>query len=843
MTSTPVPTPLSRYWALTPEELAAHLGSSAGGLSTAEAAQRLSRYGENALREREHLSALRVFLNQFRSPIIIILLVATVLSALLGDWIDAIIISIILLLSAVLAFVQEYAASSATAALARRVQTEARVLRDGQPCAIAAHDVVPGDVVLLSAGTLVAADAVLLQAHELHLSQAVLTGETFPVEKQVGPVSGDGLAERTNAVFMGTSVSSGAGTALVVHTGRATAFGQIADQLRLRPPETEFERGVRRLGYLLTQVMFVLVLVIYALNVTFSRPPVDSLLFSLALAVGLTPQLLPAVININLSKGARRMAESGVIVRRLSSIENFGSIDVLCTDKTGTLTLGVVQLDRAAGPDGSSSDDVLQAAAINARLQSGLANPLDEAILRAVPVPPAVTRIDELPYDFSRRRLSVAASVEGEARLLTKGAFESVLAVCAAVRQDGRDTPLDETEAQRLHDRFADWSAQGFRVLGVAAKAVPPDQRVFTLSDERELVFLGFLLFYDPPKPDAMETIQALAALGVSLRIITGDNRLVAAHLTRMLGMADATCLTGGEMASMPEEALIQRVNHVTVFAEVDPNQKERIIRALQKAGHVVGYMGDGVNDAPALHTADVGISVDTAVDVARQAAGFILLEHSLAVLQRGIIEGRKTLANTLKYVFMATSANFGNMFSMAGASLLLPFLPLLPKQILLLNFLTDIPELAIANDGVDAAQTQRPGRWDIHFVRRFMLVFGAISSVFDYVTFGALLLLLGADAGQFRTGWFIESMLSATLVVFALRTRQRFTRSRPGRGLILASLTTATVVLLLPYSPLAGMLGFEPLALPYLLAVIAISLVYFATAEAAKQAFYRRWG
>jgi Mg2+-importing ATPase len=772
----------------------------------------------------------------------------------LKDWVDALIILVIVLGSALLSFFQEYSASTAAEKLRAQVTVKASVLRDGQAQQVPAEEVVPGDVVQLSAGNLVPADGVLLEVHDFFVNQAVLTGETFPVEKCPDPVAaGASLAGRTNWVFMGTNVSSGSAQALIVQTGAATAFGQIAKKLTLRPPETEFERGIRRLGYLLTEVMFVLVLAVFAANVFFKKPVLDSLLFSIALAVGLTPQLLPAIINVNLAKGSQTMAKSGVIVRRLASIENFGSMDVLCTDKTGTLTLGVVQVDGVLDASGQPSDEVFRLAYLNAHFQTGLANPLDEAILaHAQPDLAGVEKVDEVPYDFVRKRLSVVVRQAGNPPyLITKGALDNVLAVCSQVQQGEALVPLDDAHRAEIQQRFAAWSEQGYRVLGVATGAGVQDPRPYTHDDEKEMTFAGFLLFLDPPKPGVAQTIADLEELGIKLKIITGDNKLVALHTAQAVGLEVTGVLTSAELDRLRDEALWQAVEGTNLFAEVDPNEKERIILAVQKRGHVVGYMGDGINDAPALHTADVGISVDTAVDVAKEAADFVLLKQdastgsgqSLAVLHEGIIQGRKTFANTLKYVFMATSANFGNMFSMAGASFFLPFLPMLPKQILLINFLTDLPEMTIANDNVDDVFVRQPHRWDIGFIRRFMLVFGPLSSVFDYLTFGLLFWGLNASQALFHTGWFVESVLSASLVVFALRTRLPLHRSRPGRALLAVTGLMVLVTVLLPYTPLAGLLGFTTLPPLYLLAIVAIVVAYVASAELVKRWFYRHFG
>jgi Mg2+-importing ATPase len=832
----------NQYWSQPSDSLLEALRSAADGLNTAEARQRLEQFGPNVLEAREKATALGFFLNQFKSPIILILLFATGVSAVTKEWVDALIILAIVLGSAVLSFVQEYNANTAAEKLRAQVKIKATVLRDGQSRTIPAEEVVPGDVVLLSAGSLIPADGVLLEAGDFYVNQAVLTGETFPVEKKLSPVAAEaGLAERTNCVFMGTNVRSGSARALIVQTGTATAFGQIAERLTLRPPETEFERGVRRFGYLLAQVMMVLVLIVFAVNVFFKKPVLDSLLFSVALAVGLTPQLLPAIISINLSKGSQAMAADGVIVRRLESIENFGSMDVLCTDKTGTLTEGVVQLDGALDVQGQPSDEVFHYAYLNAYFQTGLVNPLDEAIVaHAQPDIGGVSKVGEVPYDFVRKRLSVVVQDGDECLLITKGALDNVLAVCVQVQAGEATVLLDDAHRAHIRRRYEEWSGQGFRVLGVATKPMLP-QPTCNRAEEHDLTFVGFLLFFDPPKPGVRETIADLAEQGVELKIITGDNRLVALHTAEAVGLEVTGVLTGAELNRLRDEALWQAVEGTNLFVEVDPNQKERIILALKKIGHVVGFMGDGINDAPALHAGDVGISVDQAVDVAKEAADFVLLQRDLSVLHQGILLGRTTFANTLKYVFITTSANFGNMFSMAGASLFLPFLPMLPMQILLTNFLTDFPAMAIAGDSVDPELVERPRRWDVAFIRDFMVTFGAVSSVFDYLTFGTLLLVLRAKADQFRTGWFLESVLTELLILLVIRTRRPFFRSRPGRYLLISALIVAGVTLVLPYSPLSGLLGFTPLPISLLLVLGGITVLYIASSEMAKKVFYKR--
>ena len=832
------------YWSEPTPSLLEAFHTTADGLTTIKARQRLETYGPNRLEVKEKATVLRLFLTQFKSPIVLILLFATGVSAATQDWVEALIILGIVLGSALLSFFQEYGANNAAEKLRAEVTVKTTVLRDGQPQQIPAEEVVPGDVVMLSAGSLVPADGVLLEARDFFVNQAVLTGETFPVEKKPGEVAaGATLTGRANCVFMGTNVRSGSARALMVQTGRSTAFGQIAERLTLRPPETEFERGIRRFGYLLTEVMLLLVIIVFAVNVFYQKPVLDSLLFSIALAVGLTPQLLPAIISINLSRGSQAMAAGGVIVRRLESIENFGSMDVLCTDKTGTLTLGVVQLDGALDVEGQPADEVFRLAYLNAHFQTGLANPLDEAVLaHGQPDIAGVEKLDEVPYDFVRKRLSVAAKEPGHPPcLITKGALDNVLAVCNRVRQGEAMALLDDAYRTEIQKRFARWSEQGYRVLGVAARQGMDEGHTYTRNDERDMVFVGFLLFFDPPKSGVQETIAGLAELGVGLKIITGDNKLVALHTARSVGMDVIGVLTGTDLDNLHEEALWQAAEQTNLFAEVDPNQKERIILALKKTGHVVGYMGDGINDAPALHAADVGISVDQAVDVAKEAADFVLLEQDLGVLRQGIELGRKTFANTLKYVFITTSANFGNMFSMAGASLFLPFLPMLPMQILLTNFLTDFPAMAIAGDSVDREMVEKPRRWNIRFVRNFMFTFGTVSSIFDYLTFGLLLLVLHASQDQFRTAWFIESVMTELLIMLVIRTQKPFFRSKPGRYLLIGTLLVAAVTLVLPYSPLKEPLGFTPLPLPLLLTLLGISVLYVLASEAVKRAFYRR--
>ena len=830
------------FWNTPADELLVRLQTSSDGLRAEEARRRQETYASVRLKPHQDIRPLFALLSQFRSPIILILLFAAVLSLFLADRTDALIILAIILISALLGFWQEHGAAKAVAALLSLVRVKAEVWRDGHPVEVPMEDVVPGDVINLSAGSSIPGDGLVLESKDLFVDEATLTGETYPAEKSVSVVPATAsLNQRTNSLFMGTHVVSGHAKAVVVRVGKETEFGRIASHVMLRPPETEFERGVRRFGFLLLEVTLLLVFAIFAINVYLHRPVLDSFLFSMALAVGLTPQLLPAIISVNLAHGAKRMAEQKVIVKRLASIENFGSMNVLCSDKTGTLTEGTMRLHAALNLEGLPSERVLFHAVLNATYETGFINPLDEALrTQRVAGMTDYRKLDEVPYDFIRKRLSILVAGPAGHLLITKGAVDPILAVCSrAELPDGTTVPLEERSGH-IRQQFQFLNEQGFRTLGLATRDMGNTAHI-DKQHEAEMTFLGLLVFADPVRPGMGDTIASLRQLGVSLKIITGDHRLVASHVSQQVGVDHQRLLTGQDLRLMTDEALLHRVNDIAVFAEVEPNQKDRLILALKRSGNVVGYIGDGINDAPALHAADVGISVESAVDVAKDAADIVLLEKDLAVLTQGVREGRTTFANTLKYVFMATSANFGNMFSMAGASLFLPFLPLLPKQILLTNLLTDIPEMTIATDSVDPELTDRPRRWDIAFIRKFMLTFGLVSSVFDYLTFGALMFILQASPEQFRTGWFVESVISASAIVLVIRTRRPFFASKPGRHLTLATLTVMVATLLLPYLPVAAPLGLTPMPLAFLLLLAAILAGYVLTAEIVKQHFYAK--
>ena len=830
------------YWSIPTEKLMLTLQTDISGLSNEEAQKRLKEYGENTIKKQEKATKLILFLGQLKNPIMLILIFATIVSASTGDLTDATIILAIILGSSILSFFQEYRASNAVEELRAKVQIKSIVLRDGKLEEMPARMIVPGDIIKFSAGSFISVDGLVLEANEFSVNEAILTGESIPAEKEPGILAEDSSTEeRTNCVFMGTNVHRGTATVLAVATGENTEFGQIAGQLKLRPPETDFERGVRRFGYMLTEIMLILTLAVFAINVYFKEPVINSLLFAVALAVGITPQMLPAIVSITLSKGSHNMSKEGVIVRRLNAIENFGSMDTLCTDKTGTLTEGDVRFDGAVDVAGKKSEDVFRLAYLNASLQVGMDNSLDDTIVAFKKIDTSsVKRQGEIPLDFTRERLSIIVEENKQYLMITKGALNHVLETCAFVQQEDSINIMDSLKLEEIHRRYLEWSNQGIRVLGVAKKFVEPKEK-YVVEDEEQMTFVGFLLLFDHPKEDVARTISDLAINGIALRVITGDNKLIAMHTAGCVGLEIKGVITGSELIKMSDQVLWSSIEDTNLFAEVDHNQKERIILALKKRGHVVGYMGDGINDVPALHAADVSISVDNAVDVAKESADFVLMEKSLEVLNRGVELGRTTFANTLKYIFVTTSANFGNMFSMAGASLFMPFLPLLPKQILLLNFLSDFPAIAIANDAVDQEVLKKPRRWDIQLIRNFMFTFGFLSSVFDYLTFAVLLIIFEASEGIFQSGWFVLSILTELLTLLVMRTKRPFFKSRPAPILAFTSLAVAMLTLAIPYLPISNIMNIEPIPFKVMASLLAIAVLYIIVTEIAKHYFYKK--
>ena len=827
----------------------AELHSGRQGLASAEAARRLATDGPNTLVEELASGAWRLALRQFKSPLVLILVFAGLVSAVLRDWFDAAIILVVVLGSCGLGFLQEYRASKAVTQLRKRLALQVTALRDGARRVVPTRELVAGDVVLLSAGNLVPADGIVLDACDFLVTEASLTGESFPVEKQPGVLpAGTPIARRTNAVHLGTSVRSGIATVLVVRTGERTSFGAVARRLRTAPTETEFARGVQQFGVLLVRVMVVMVLFVLIVNQWLGRPWVESMLFAVALAVGLSPELLPAIISVTLSAGARRMARRGVIVRHLEAIENLGSMDFLCTDKTGTLTEGVMTLEAAVDAQGRDSPQVRRLAYLNAAFETGIDNPLDAALVAAGEKEHLSTagfrKIDEIPYDFLRRRLTIVVEPEpGRQHLIiTKGAFANVLATCTRIDAANGPVPLDDEGRRQLDAVFREQGAKGLRLLGLATRRVEP-RGDYTHDDEADMCFAGFLLFLDPPKTGVRQTLETLRARGVGIKIVTGDNRYVAAHVAEAVGLDARSMLTGEQIASMKQEALWHRAPKTDLFVEVDPQQKEQIVRALQRHGRSVGYLGDGINDAPALHAADVGISVDGAVDVARESADVVLLRPDLEVLCQGVEEGRRTFANTLKYISITTSANFGNMISMALATPLLPFLPLAAKQILLNNFLSDMPSIAISSDRVDDDRLAAAQHWDIRDLRRFMLVFGLTSSAFDLLTFWVLLKVFHAGEPVFQTSWFVVSMLTELAVLLVLRTQRPAWSSRPGTALWRTTLVVALLVVALPFiQPVAAVFGLVSLPPPLLAGLLLIVLGYAVVTELVKRRFDGRW-
>jgi Mg2+-importing ATPase len=779
--------------------------AAANGLTSQEVEARLKQFGPNDPAPSKHHSAVLDFLRLFLNPLVLILLIAAAVSAFLGEAADAAIIAIIVLLSTALDFTQTYKSQRAIEQLRQQVAPTATVLRDGKWQELRRSDVVPGDVVRLSAGDLVPADARLLESRDLFILQASLTGESLPVEKQARGEEVSTKPDAENMVFMGTSVVSGTASALVVTTGARTAFGDIATRLAGRPEQTAFDRGLKDFSLLLTRTVLFLVIFLVVVSLGKHRDPLQSLLFAVALAVGLTPEFLPMIVSVTLSKGARAMARKKVIVKHLLAIQNFGGIDVLCSDKTGTLTSGNMKLDRSLDPFGEPSRRVLALAYSNSKFETGIRSPLDMAILQnPEPVEAAAyEKRDEIPYDFERRRLSIVVERQSRRLLITKGAPEGILARSVSYESDGRTGALDAAALGRCRATYEALSRQGFRVLAVAYTEVEARAN-YSADDERSLTLAGFLAFSDPPLPDAAEALAALRRDGVEVKIITGDGDLVAAHVCSQVGLDSGKIVLGDELETMTDTALAHVAEVTTVFARVSPAQKNRIIMALKHRGHVVGFMGDGINDAPSLHAADVGISVASAVDVAREAADIILVEPGLDVLASGIVEGRKAFGNVMKYLMMGTSSNFGNMFSMAGASLFLPFLPMLPTQILLNNFMYDLSQLTIPTDNVDDEYLRKPQHWDISLIRNFMVFIGPISSIFDFLTFYVLLHFFHAGEVLFHTGWFVESLATQTLVLFVIRTVQNPLRSRPSRPLMATVLIIVAAGTLLPFSPLA---------------------------------------
>jgi Mg2+-importing ATPase len=812
------------------------------GLTPEEAEARLAQFGPNEPTATHHHSFLSDFFHAFSNPLVLILVIAAVISAFMGEAVDAGIIGVIVLLSAIIDVTQTYRSQQAMERLRDRVAPTATVLRGGEWKEIQRREVVPGDIIRLSAGDLVPADARLLVTRDLYVQQAALTGESLPCEKGATGEPASAKAEARNMVFLGTSVVSGTATAEVVATGPRTAFGDISARLAAHPEETAFDHGLRNFSQLLARTVLFLVIFLIVASILRHRDPFQSLLFAVALAVGLTPEFMPMITSVTLSKGAVAMAHKKVIVKHLSAIQNLGSLDVLCSDKTGTLTAGTMSLDRSLDPFGNPSQRALELAYLNSKFETGIRSPLDDVILRQAPPPKmeGYTKCDEIPFDFERRRLSVVVERQSQRTLIAKGAPEGFLPLLSAYEQEGRTEPLSQDALKRFQQTSRELNEQGFRSLAVAYVQVPA-RADYSVADERNLILAGFLTFSDEPLADAAQVMASLKQDGVEVKVISGDNDRVTGHVCSQVGIASGHILTGDELEGMTDPALGHDVEETHIFARISPAQKNRILLALKHNGHAVGFMGDGINDAPSLHAADVGISVSSAVDVARESADVILVEPGLRVLHDGIIEGRKAFGNVMKYLLMGTSSNFGNVLSMAAASFFLPFLPMLPTQILLNNLLYDLGQLTIPTDNVDETYLQKPQHWNINLIRNFMVFIGPISSLFDFLTFYVLLHVFRSSEAQFHTGWFVESLATQTLVLFVIRTSKNPLRSRPSNPLLATCLAVVAIGMYLPFSPLAGMLGFTPLPAAYFAFLIVATGTYLLLVEFAKRRLLNR--
>ena len=810
------------------------------GLTPQEAEARLQQFGANEPAATQQRSFLSDLLHQFTNPLVLILLIAAIASAFLGDKVDAGIIGTIVLLSTAMDLTQTYRSKRAVERLRDQLAPTATVLRGGEWKEIRRRGVVPGDIVRLSAGDLVPADARLQIARDLYVQQAALTGESLPAEKEATGEPASTKADAPNMVFLGTSVVSGTATAEVVATGARTAFGDIAVRLAATPEETAFDKGLRNFSRLLARTVFFLVLFLVVASVARHRDPLQSLLFAVALAVGLTPEFLPMITSVTLSKGAVAMAHKKVIVKHLSAIENLGSLDVLCSDKTGTLTAGTMSLDRSLDPFGNPSPRALELAYFNSKFETGIRSPFDEVILKqSAPKIDDYTKCDEIPFDFERRRLSIVVERQSRRILITKGAPEGIFPLLSSYEVEGRTEPIAENAAKRFRQTSDDLNTQGFRSLAVAYVDVPARAN-YSVADEHNLILVGFLTFSDAPLTDAAQVLASLKQDGVGIKVISGDNDRVTGRVCAQVGIESGQIITGEGIDRMTDPALAHVAEETQVFARISPAQKNRILLALKHDGHAVGFMGDGINDAPSLHAADVGISVSSAVDVAREAADVILVQPGLRVLHDGIVEGRKAFGNVMKYLLMGTSSNFGNVLSMAAASLFLPFLPMLPTQILLNNFLYDVSQLTIPTDNVDDTYLQKPQHWDIGLIRSFMVFIGPISSIFDFLTFYVLLHVFHSSQVLFHTGWFVESLATQTLVLFVIRTSKNPFRSRPSGPLTATCLAVVAIGMYLPFSPLAGVLGFTPLPAAYFAFLAVATGAYLLLVEAAKRRLLR---
>jgi Mg2+-importing ATPase len=832
---------IKTFWQYSTDEILNHLNCNAGGLTSQHVAEKLAALRSGQKKQSPLLQNVKLFLSQFTNPLVLLLIAAVILSAFLGETSDVFIILFILLFTGILSYIQERRAGKAVEKLLAVIQKKAKVIRDGQLKDIPADEVVAGDILSFTAGDVIPADCFLIESKMLQANESKLTGESMPAEKKpcVLPQS-TAMSQRSNVLYAGTNIISGQAKAIAVLTGKETVFGAIAADMQQAPQETAFEAGIKKFGYFLMKVTLVICVLIFSANILLGKPLIDSLLFGLALAVGMAPELLPAIMTIAMSHGAKRMAQQKVIVKKLSSIQNLGEVNLFCSDKTGTLTEGILEVHAVIDVSENENSYTKQLAFLNAHFESGFANPMDEALIKMQNVSATdYTKLNEIPYDFNRKRLSICVKHNAEQLLITKGAVNNVLQVCTQVLQEDNSFVSMNDAKNKITAVYTKKSNEGFRMIGVAYKTCTAAN--ITIADESEMIFAGFVLLSDPPKQGIADEITSLKKIGVDLVMITGDNKLIAAYTAQQIGLQNIQVLSGEEIQNLTKDELSIKLAGVNVFAEIEPQQKENIIKAFKKAGNVVAYMGDGINDVNAINAADVGISINNAVDIAKEAADVVLLEKNLAVLNNGIIEGRKTFLNTIKYLYINTSATFGNMFSMAGASVILPFLPMLPQQILLANFVTDFPYMAIASDNADKDQLNYPQKWNIRRLRNFMIVFGVHSSFFDFITFYALFKLHEGNEKLFQTGWFLESVFTELLILFVVRTHKMLWRSLPGKGLIVLTLLAFIITIALPFSLFATALGFVVPPEKLLIVITGIVLTYVITADLLNFIFFKR--
>lgn len=820
------------------------LATSRNGLHDHEASSRLKKYGVNSVSEK-HVNQFVKFLSYFASPLIMILIFAAGISLAVGQKTDAVIIFLMVIFGVLLDYFQEYSADKSVKKLLESVKATATVIRSGKKKTIHTKEIAIGDILFLSPGDMVPADARIIEAKDFFVSQATITGESFPSEKTSEPVpsKSDSIADQTNIVFSGTSVVSGSATAVVIKTGEHTEFGKISSSLSQKQDKSEFEVGVSKFSLLVMKVTFFLVIFIFLFNSIFKHDYLQSFMFAIAIAVGLTPELLPVIMSVTMAVGSKKMAKKGVIVKKLSAIPNFGGMNILCTDKTGTLTENKIELVKYTSIDGKEDEHVFFFTYLNSFFQTGIKNSMDEAVLNFRETSTKqFDKVDEIPYDFTRKRMSVVVRKSRKDVLITKGAPEEIFNICKYYRLNGKQKKLSKEAKNKAIKLYHALSNDGYRVLAVATKDIVA-KKTYSKHDESEMVLIGFVSFLDPPKKDVKQTIKDLEELGVEIKVITGDNELVTKKVCSEVGLEVKGILLGSEISQMQDNALRIKAANTTIFARCSPTEKNRIIHVLKSGDNVVGYLGDGINDAPSLKSADVGISVDTAVDVAKESAELVLTKKSLHDLKEGIIEGRKTFGNTVKYVMMTLSSNFGNMFSAAGAVLFLPFLPMLPIQILLNNLIYDFSQITIPTDNVDEEWTKKPKRWNLPLLKKFMYVFGAISSIFDFITFFVLYFVIKSAAPVFQTAWFMESLATQILVIYVIRTKQTpFIKSRPSMLVVLSSIGCLALGWILPYTAIGRYFKFMPIPFHILLILAGIVLVYLVVVQLTKKWFYAKY-